>query len=183
MKLTIPSCMVAGAIMAFNAAIGNAAPQGSESSEVLSLAFVVGEALTNNPALKAANATWEAARERVLQARAWEDPRLGFDQRAARFVSVPPNSFSDERLMAEQTFPISGRNRLRGDAATAEAATALEELRRKQLDVVARARSAYFRLADSFKQLELNRRNAGLFKQFTEITRAKLAAGDGSQAD
>ena len=175
--------LFAGAVLAGAGSIGNAAPQPGETSEVLSLDRVVSEVLTNNPTLKAAYASWEAMKERIPQARAWADPRIGFDQRLARFVSVPPNSFSDERLMAEQTLPISGRNRLRGDAATAEAGVALAELRRKQLDAVARARAAYFRLANSYKQLELNRKNSDLLKQFVEISRAKLAAGERSQAD
>ena len=89
---------------------------------------------------------------------------FGFDQRLGRFVSVPRNSFADERVMAEQTLPLSGKNRLHGDAATAEAGSALEELRRKQLDVVAKARASYFRLANAYKQLELNRKNSGLLK-------------------
>jgi outer membrane protein TolC len=183
MKLKLSSGLVAAAMMAGIHGVGNAAPQRDGASEVLSLDSVVSEVLTNNPALKAANANWEAMRERIPQARAWADPRLGFDQRLARFVGVPPDSFSDERLMMEQTLPISGRKRFRGDAATAEAASAFEELRRKQLDAVARARAAYFRLANSYKQLELNRKNADLVKQFAEISRAKLAAGDRSQAD
>ena len=122
-------------------------------------------------------------KERVPQARAWEDPRVGFDQRLARFVGVPANSFMDEKLAVEQKLPISGRNRLNGDAATVEAASAFEELLRKQLDAVARARAAYFRLANSYKQLELNRKDSDLLKQFTDITRAKMAAGNKSQGD
>jgi outer membrane protein TolC len=155
----------------------------AQAGEILSLEGVVSEVFTNNPSLKAATARWEAMRERIPQARAWADPRFGFDQRVARFVGVPPNSFSDERLMVEQTLPISGKNRLRGDAATAEAASAFEELRRKQLDAVAKAREAYFRLANSYKQLQLNRKNADLLRSFAEISQAKLAAGDRSQAD
>ncbi|HEX4121743.1 MAG TPA: TolC family protein [Verrucomicrobiae bacterium] len=175
MKHRLFFCLVATATLA-GFQIG-AAP------ESLSLDTVVSEVLTNNPTLKAANAAFEAMRERIPQARAWPDPRLGFDQRIARFVSVAPNSFSDEKLMAEQTVPISGKNRLRGDAATAEAASAFEYFRRKQLDAVARARSAYFRLANSYKQLELNRKNSDLLKQFAEISRAKMATGARSQAE
>ncbi len=89
----------------------------------------------------------------------------------------------DQKLMVEQKLPISGKNRLRGNAAAAEAGAALEELRRKQLDAVAKARGAYFQLANSYKQLELNRKNSSLLKQFAEISRAKLGAGDKSQAD
>lgn len=149
----------------------------------VSLDSLIREALSNNPSLKAARANWEAARSRIPQARAWADPRMGYDQRLARFVGVPANSFTDEKLMAEQQLPISGRNRLQGDAAAAEAAGAFEQFRRKQLDAAGRTRTAFFRLANSYKQLELNRRSADLLRQFAEISRAKLAAGNRSQAD
>lgn len=153
------------------------------TSASLSLDYIVREVLSNNPSLKAARANWEAVGERVPQARAWDDPRLGFDSRVARFVDVPPNSFTDQKLMIEQKLPVSGKNRLRGNAAAADAAGAFEELRRMQLDTVARARAAYYRLANSYKQLELNRKNSDLLKQFAEISRAKMAAGNKSQGD
>ena len=152
-------------------------------SGVLSLDEAVREVLTNNPSLKAATANWQAMKERIPQARAWADPRAEFDQRLARFVSVPPNAFSDQKLMVEQTLPVSGRNRLQGVAATAEAAGAFEDLRRTQLDAVAKTRAAYFRLANAYKQLELNRKNSDLLKQFAEISRAKMASGNKSQGD
>jgi len=151
--------------------------------ETLSLDDVVREVLTNNPSLKAATANWLAMKERVPQARAWADPRAEFDQRLARFVSVPPNAFSDQKLMVEQTLPLSGKNRLQGNAATAEAASAFEDLRRKQLDVVAKTRAACYRLANAYKQLELNRKNSDLLKQFAEISRAKMTSGGKSQGD
>ena len=162
---------------------------GSNSNELvsvpgtLSLNEIVREVLTNNPSLQAATANWQAMKERIPQARAWADPRAGFDQRVARFVSVPPNAFSDQKLMVEQTLPVAGKNRLQGDAAAAEAASAFEELRRKQLDVVAKARAACYRLANAYKQLELNRKNSDLLKQFAEISRAKMASGGKSQGD
>jgi cobalt-zinc-cadmium efflux system outer membrane protein len=176
MKIKVLFCLLA-------VAVGTPAAQPPQPADGRALDSIVEEVLSNNPTLKAANSAWQAAKERIPQARAWADPRIGFDQRVARFVGVPPNSFADEKLVAEQTLPISGKNRLRGDAATAEAAGQLEALRRKQLDAVAKARAAFFRLANSYKQLEINRKNADLLRQFVEITRAKLSAGDQSQAD
>ena len=165
---------------------GQAASNSNEvvsAAQVLSLDDVVREVLTNNPSLKAATANWQAMKERVPQARAWADPRAEFDQKVARFVDVPPNAFSDEKLMVEQTLPVAGKNRLRGAAATADAAGAFEEWRRKQLDTVAKARAAWYRLANVYKQLELNRKNSDVLKQFAEISRASLAAGNKSQGD
>ncbi|HUD45463.1 MAG TPA: TolC family protein [Candidatus Baltobacteraceae bacterium] len=183
MNYKISLCLFAPVLLFEMSGSGFGASTTDNTAQALSLTEVVNEALSNNPTLMAANATWEAMRERIPQARAWADPRLGFDQRVTRFVGVPPNSFDDEKLMAEETVPISGRNRLRGDVATEEAARVLEELRRKQLDVVAKARAAYFRLGNSYKQLELNRKNSDLLKQFAEISRAKMAAGNRTQAD
>src|SRR5580658_6249469 len=91
--------LIAAGMAAGTANFGQPASQFANTAEVLSLDQVVGEVLTNNPTLKAANATWEAMKQRIPQARAWADPRIGFDQRLARFVGVPPNSFTDEKLM------------------------------------------------------------------------------------
>src|SRR5271169_1154475 len=165
---TILSCPAACLLVTLGIA-GQTTDGQTSASASLSLADVIGEVISNNATLKAATANWEAMKERIPQARAWADPRIGFDQRAARFVGVPPNSFADEKLMAEQKLPLGGRNRLQGNAATADAASAFEELRRQQLDAVAKARAAYFRLANAYKQLELNRKNSDLLKQFAEI--------------
>ncbi len=144
---------------------------------------VVSEILSNNPSLKAAHANWEAMKQRIPQARAWEDLRVGLDGVAGRFVDVPPNSFTDLKYMAEQTLPLAGKNRLRAQAVSAEAVAAYEELRRRELDLTARARAACYRLANAHAQLELNRRNESLLQQFVEISRAKYEVGRQSQAD
>jgi len=90
----------------------NPSPQ-SLDTNALSLDHVLIEVLSSNPSLKAARASWEAMRQRVPQARAWEDLRGGFDTVAGRFVDVPRNSFTDQKLMLEQTVPVTGKNRLR----------------------------------------------------------------------
>ncbi len=94
-------------------------PAEPATNAVLSLDQVLREVLVSNPSLKAAHANWEAMKQRVPQARAWEDLRGGFDSVAGRFVSIPPNSFTDQKLMVEQAVPLSGKNRLRGEAAEA----------------------------------------------------------------
>jgi cobalt-zinc-cadmium efflux system outer membrane protein len=158
-------------------------PTGTVETNLLSLDQVVSAVISNNPSLKAARANWEAMKERIPQARAWEDPRAGFDFKAGRFVNVQPNSFTDQSLMLEQTLPLSGKNRLRGEAASAEAVNAFAEFHRRKLDATARARMAYYRLANAYAQLEINRKNSALLKQFTEITRTKYEVGTHSQAD
>ena len=135
------------------------------TTNLLALDSVIQAVLADNAAIKAARAKWEAMKQRVPQARAWEDLRVGLDATAGRFVTVPPNSFADYRYTAEQTLPLSGKNRWRAAAASAEAVVAFEDLRRRQLDLVARARTAYFRLANAYTQLDLNGKNEALLKQ------------------
>jgi len=149
----------------------------------LSQRELISTVLRDNPMLKATRAKWEAMKARVPQARAWEDLRAGGDFRAERSVNIPSNSFMDQTAMLEQELPISGKNLSRGRAATAEASATFEDFRRTQLDVVMRARSAYERLANSYAQLEVNRRNSQLLEEFVQISRSRYEAGTATQAD
>jgi len=144
---------------------------------------VLRDVLQNNPSLKAARANWEAMKQRVPQARAWEDLRAGFDTVAGRFVDIPRNSFTDQKLMVEQTVPVAGKNRLRGEAAEAEAIVAFQETKRRELDLIAKARTAFYRLANANEQLRIVDSNLELLREFTRVTRNKYEAGNRPQSD
>jgi outer membrane protein TolC len=144
---------------------------------------IIRAVLRDNQTLKAALAKWEGMKARVPQARAWEDLRTGVDWRAERSVNVAPNSFMDQTAMLEQEVPISGKNRSRSRAATAEARAAFEDLRRMELDLIMRSRSAYARLANGYAQLDVNRRNTELLNQFVQISRSRYEAGMATQSD
>jgi outer membrane protein, heavy metal efflux system len=149
----------------------------------LSREAVVNTALQDNPTVKAARAKWEMMKARVPQAIAWEDLRVGVDSVAGRFVSIPANAFMDQTVMVEQELPVSGKNRSRARAATAEAGTAFEEFRRAELDVISRVRASYSRLANDYAQLEVNRRNEELLNQFIEISQSRYETGAATQSD
>src|SRR5690242_3063041 len=144
---------------------------------VLSVEGVLHEAFLNNASLKAARANWEAMKQRVPQARAWDDLRSEFDTVAGRFVSIAPNSFTDQRLMIEQAVPLAGKNRLRGEAAEAEAVSVFQEVHRRELDVTLKARTAYYRRANAREQLRIVDANLDLLRQFARISRKKYEAG------
>jgi outer membrane protein TolC len=149
----------------------------------LSLGEVTAAVLAHNPAIKESLRKWNAARARVPQAAAWDDPRLGGDSRLRRFVDVPPNAFMDQSLSIEQVVPVTGKNLLRARAALADAVSAYEQLRRQQLDTIAAARAAFFRLANAYEQLDLNGKNIDSLRQIAGISRAKYEAGTQSAAD
>src|SRR6266567_281502 len=131
----------------------------------LSLDEVTNVVLANNPAIKAAQEKWRAMKARVPQAAAWEDLSAQARSRAARYVSIPPNSFTDQSFMLQQEVPISGKNLSRARAATAEAG------------------AAFHRLANEYAQLEVNQRNVELLNQFAEVNRQRYEVGNASQAD
>jgi outer membrane protein TolC len=139
--------------------------------------------LRDNQTLKAAAAKWEIMRARVPQAKAWEDLRAAVEWRTERSVPMVPNNMADQMATLEQEVPVSGKNLSRSRAATAEARAAFEDLRRMELDLIMRARSAYARLANGYAQLEVNRRNTELLNQFVEISRSRYEAGVATQAD
>ncbi len=142
---------------------------------------VVTVVLRENPRLKAAQSKWEMMKKRVPQARAWDDPMIGVD--VERHGTTRFDTFSDNEWMASQSIPVSGKNMARGRVAVAEAFVTFQEVRRIELDVVSRAKAALARFAGAYGQLEINRRNQELLKQFTEISRAKYESGTQTQAD
>jgi len=148
---------------------------GKESK--FTLADAVREALANNPSITSAWRKWNAAKARIKQETAWEDPRASYDVTAARFVELAPNSMADQTLTLEQMIPVSGKNLSRGRAAAAEAVVAFEEFRREQLDVVGKLRAAYFQLLNARALLAINGQNAASLQQIANVSRAKYQAG------
>jgi outer membrane protein TolC len=155
----------------------------AKTNEFLTLENVLHEVALHNPSLGAARANWEAMKQRVPQARAWEDLRAGFDAVTGRFVDVPRNSFTDQKLTVEQAIPVAAKNRWRGAAAEAEAIVSFQEVRRKELDLAAKARSAFYRLANANEQLRIIDLNLELLREFTRVTRNKYESGSRPQSD
>lgn len=116
----------------------------------VSLEKVTQMALARNPSITAARARWRMASQRIPQEAAREDPKLNFRSLLGRFVEVPANGFSNQTVSLEQSIPISGRNRSRERAAAAEAVAAFQDLRRQELEVVAKARSTFIQLVSHY---------------------------------
>ncbi len=149
----------------------------------LSLDEVTNVVLANNPAIKEAENRWRAAKERVPQAAAWDDLKVAGDSEFHRYINVPPNAFMDQSLTVEQLVPITGKNLVHARAAAAEALSIFEEVRRAELDVISKARAAYFRLANAYDQLEINDENLTSLRQIADISRTRYENGLESAAN
>ena len=160
---------------------GNAGPEAQRAR--ISLREVTSIVLANNPAIQQALRKWAAAKARVTQEGAWDDLRVSGSSRAARFVDVAPNAFTDQMVSVEQIIPLTGKNLLRARVAAADAVAAFEQARREQLDVLAKTRGSYFRLVNAYAQLELNRKNLGSLRQIAEVSRSRYEVGKANAAE
>ncbi len=172
--LTVLACVQSAAI-AENFKTDAGAENGTALSETLAAV------LQNNPALKAARAKWEMMKQRIPQARAWDDLMVGVE--AQRTGTTRFDNYTDNEWMALQAIPISGKNLSRARVANSEAMQVFEEFRRAEIDAVTRAKAASFKLSGAYFQLEINSRNQELLRQLVDISRAKYEVGTQSQAD
>jgi len=152
-------------------------------SKTLSLSQIIAVVLEHNPMIQSARAKWIAARERIAQAGAWEDLKVGTNIVLGRFVSVPANAFTDQTVSIEQMIPLSGKNRSKERAAAAEALGAFEEARRQELDVIAKAKASYYQIANFYQLLDINHADEASLVQSVDATRAKFEVGTQGQAD
>jgi outer membrane protein TolC len=180
MRKLLSALLLAG-LAGFGQAAEDVSPASVAATNRLSLQAILREVNERNPSLKAAQSSWEAAKARLRQAGAWNDPRFGVD--VERSDKTRFTGFTDAEWMLAQEVPLSGKNRLRVRAVRAEAAAAFAELRRRELELAARARIAYTRLANAHAQINLNRQNDALLRQLVEITRLRYEAGTRMQAD
>jgi len=155
-------------------------PEGSTS---LSMSQVIASVLANNPMIQSGRTKWFAAKERIPQAAAWEDLKVGTNVVLGRFVSVPANAFTDQMVSIEQIIPLSGKNRSKERAAAAEALGAFEEARRQELDVIAKAKASYYQIANFYQLLDINKADEASLVQSVDTTRAKFEVGTQVQAD
>jgi cobalt-zinc-cadmium efflux system outer membrane protein len=157
---------------------------GSEAQRArISLGEVTSIVLANNPAIQQALRRWSAAKARVTQEAAWDDLKVGGSSRAARFVDIAPNSFTDQILSVEQVIPLTGKNLARARAAAADALVIYEQARREQLNVVAKTRASYFQLLNANAQLELNRQNLTSLRGIAEVSRSRYEVGKANAAE
>lgn len=143
---------------------------------------LIQEALARNPEIQAARKQWEAATNRIVQARSLDDPTVSVQWWNA------PQSFNLGRAQntiigLSQKIPFPGKLALREEVASRSAGMTEQSLRAKERDLVARVKEAYYDLFLDYKAIQIHHEQLDLLKQFVEITTAKFRAGTGSQVD
>lgn len=147
----------------------------------LTLPDLFAEIRARHPALAAGRASTEAARARVSQEKAWMDPRLSID--VMREETTRLDTYSEVSVRIAQELPLSGRNALRAQAATAEVAVADAQTRRREWLLLNEARLAYFKIAATDERLALNAQLQTLLHQTRDLSRQAYETGLRPQMD
>jgi outer membrane protein TolC len=145
-----------------------------------SLDALISTALANNPEIAMAHRKWDAALQKIPQARALDDPTIGADTWRK---SAGAESASQTGLMLSQSIPWFGKRDLRGSVESGAAKQAEMAWRMKTLEVVASVKQSYYNLWQAQRELGINQHDQDLMQQFVDVARSRYETGKASQSD
>ncbi|HKQ33700.1 MAG TPA: TolC family protein [Nitrospiraceae bacterium] len=152
------------------------------SRSKLALPELIQEVLARNPELVAVRKQWEAATNRITQARSLDDPIL-----SVQLWNIPQPfkaTQADNTIFGlSQNLPFPGKLALKGDVASRSAEMTEQLVRAKERELVARLKQAYYDLFLAQKAVLIHHEQVELLRQFVAIANAKFRGGIGSQAD
>ncbi len=148
----------------------------------LALPELIREALARNPEIQAARQQWEAASQRVAQARSLDDPTL-----QVQWWNFPESfnvgQAANTIIGVSQKFPFPGKLALKEQIAGRSAEMTEQALRAKERDLIARVKRAYYDLFFAHKAIQIHHEQIDLLTQFLEVALGKFRTGKGSQVD
>ena len=151
--------------------------------EKINLGEIIEIALQENPALRAMQKSWDAAKAKIPQAKDFADPNFG-----VMFNKVPgggadiidPNA---SMYQISQMLPFPGKRGLKEKIARKGAEIAKENYEAKRLDITSKVKMAYYHLYMAYKAIEINEENVQLRRHFLEVAQTKYATGQVPQHD
>jgi len=138
-------------------------------------------AALGNPGLEAAFNRWQAALEKVPQARALPYPRLTY----ARFIREVETRVGpqQQKIGISQMFPWFGKLRLRGDLAAEEAKAARQRYEAEKLKLFYGVKEAYCEYYYLGQAIAIVRDERELVKYLEEVVRTRYKTATAEHAD
>ncbi len=142
---------------------------------------VVEQVLSRNPTLAQMTAAWQAASERVPQATSWDDPMF---MGALAPASLGSNQVdAGYRVEVSQKISFPGKLQLRGQAASAEASAAGNDLNDTRIQLREGARLAFFDYYLAEQAGAVNAEGLNLLKEFQQNAETRYKTGLVPQQD
>jgi len=178
MKLLIAVIVVAAGVFAA------ASARAGEAENELRLSLAIDEALKNNPEIQVLRNKLQSARARGNQSTYLEDPELNLEAWGIP-LNQPASIRSANPIVVglRQKVPFFGKRALKSEIAGSEVRMAEEELRAKQVEVVAKVKNAY---ADYFlagKSIEIAKGHLELIRQVSLTAENLYKVGKAPQQD
>lgn len=147
----------------------------------ISLLEMIEEALRQNPRVKAAYSEWQAALEKIPQAKSLPDPVLGY----AHFGQSLETRLGPQRnkLSLSQKIPFFGKLSLKGKIAERGASILEEEFNRIKAEVVLRMKMSFFSLYWLDKVIKITQEEKEVLQRLARIAQKKYEVGKASQQD
>ena len=164
----------------FSTAVAVAQPAGQTELDGL-----IKEALANNPELKAMREQAEAFKQRVPQAKSLDSPQMTieFSQASLAYFPDPIRDQKEIDYGLLQMIPYPGKLYASGNSARRAAEMAEQDLRAKELEVIAELKKAYYELYFVQREKAINFETQKLMTQFVAITRRQYEVGKANQSD
>lgn len=153
------------------------------STGTLTLQSVLDIARRENPEIKAAQNRWEAAKARIVQGATPDKPRVDFERMYAPRDKNVISGAEEKNVAISQEIPFPTTLALRGRLAKKESDMAEAAYRAKELEVLARVKSAYAMVFLSRHAIHIFEANTDLMRRFAKVAESKYAAGKASQGD
>lgn len=140
---------------------------------------VIEVCLKRNSEIKAKLAEVEALRQRIPQARALPDPRLGVNL----WFEFPRSAVIGKTWKIMQVFPWFGKRRLRAEAMQQRMLQSMQELDLLRLTIKAEMKKAYYRYWEIERTIDVVKGSKELLTASARIAASQYAVGKASQQD
>ena len=138
-------------------------------------------AAENNPGLKGKYKAFEAALQKIPQAKSLSDPNLSFGY----FISPVQTKLGPQRMRFSltQMFPWFGTLRIQGDVATILAEVKYKEFLDARNSLYNQVSAVYYPLLETNELIEIEKENLQILKTYKSIATSTFENGKGSLTD
>ncbi len=157
-----------------------------EVKPVEDLPTLVSSALATNPELKASGARWLMFREKIAQARSFDDPMLTLAVRNG--VISDPLNFGKEPMTGKtielsQKIPFWGKRALRGEIAAKTAESYRWTLEERKVELARMVKEVWYRIYYIDKSIDIVDKNIKILNNFITLAETKYSVNQGTQTD
>ena len=157
-----------------------------EARPAENLSQLIDTALAHNPELKASEARWQMFRNRVAQARTFDDPMLMLKIQNGIFTD--PFNFRKDPMTQKvigitQQIPFWGKRGLKGEVAAKEAESFKWQVEERRLELRRMVAETYYQIYFTDKSLAIVDKNARILDDFVTLAETKYSVGQAAQQD